>query len=59
MPPEQKEMAQKQVDELKQLLTDQKWDELKQKLDQFDAMAQQFSQQQGGGNDNEPQPEQN
>jgi molecular chaperone DnaK len=56
MPPEQKEKAQKEIDDLKQLLKGEKWDELKQKLDAFDAMAQQFSQQQGGPNPNPEEP---
>lgn len=56
MPADQKEMASKQLDELKTLLKDEKWDELKDKLDQFDSMASQFAQ--GGNNsggNNEPQ----
>ncbi|GMO13456.1 MAG: molecular chaperone DnaK [Mycoplasmoidaceae bacterium] len=44
MPENEKEMAQKQIDELKSLLKDEKWDELKTKLDEFDKMASQFSQ---------------
>jgi molecular chaperone DnaK len=43
MPADQKEKAQKEIDELKQLLKDEKWDDLKTKLDAFDAMAQQFA----------------
>jgi molecular chaperone DnaK len=53
MPAEQKELAAKQLEELKTLLKDEKWDELKAKLDEFDQMASQFSQ---GANGN---PEEN
>lgn len=48
--PEQKAQVQKQVDELKQLLKDEKWDELKSKLDTFEQAAQAFSQ--GANNPN-------
>ncbi len=44
MPDEQKTQAQTQLDELKKLLSEEKWDELKQRLDAFDQMAQQYSQ---------------
>jgi molecular chaperone DnaK len=54
MPADQKEKAQKEIDELKQLLKDEKWDELKTKLDAFDAMAQQFSK---GAQGPTPEPE--
>lgn len=40
----QKEQAQKQIDELEQLLKDEKYDELKTKIDQFEMMAAQFMQ---------------
>jgi molecular chaperone DnaK len=43
MPAEQKEKAQKEIDEMKALLKDEKWDELKTKIDQIEAMAQQFA----------------
>lgn len=55
IPTEQKEKAQKEIDELKQLLKDEKWDELKTKLDAFDAMAQQFAK--GGQGGPNPGPE--
>jgi molecular chaperone DnaK len=54
MPADQKEKAQKEVDELKQLLKDEKWDELKTKLDAFDAMAQQFAKGAEGPKPEEP-----
>jgi molecular chaperone DnaK len=54
MPADQKEKAQKEVDELKQLLKDEKWDELKSKLDAFDSMAQQFAKGAQGPNPEEP-----
>ena len=47
---EQKKQAQQQIDELKKLLQEQKWDELKARLDAFEQAAQAFSQQAG----NEP-----
>lgn len=40
---EQKGAAEKQIQELEQLLKDEKWDELKSKLDQFELMASQFA----------------
>ena len=39
----QKEQAQKQIDELENLLKEEKYDELKTKIDQFEAMAAQFA----------------
>lgn len=39
----QKQQAQKQIDELEQLLKDEKYDELKTKIDQFELMASQFA----------------
>jgi molecular chaperone DnaK len=53
LPVEQKEKAEKEINELKQLLKDEKWDELKVKLDAVDAMAQQFTK----GAQGEPTPE--
>lgn len=50
LPEEQKKQAQQQIDELKKLLQEQKWDELKARLDAFEQAAQAFSQQAG----NEP-----
>ena len=44
LPQDQRDAAQKQVDELKTLLKEEKWDELKTKLDQFDQAMQQFAQ---------------
>jgi molecular chaperone DnaK len=55
MPADQKEKAQKEVDDLKQLLKDEKWDELKTKLDAFDAMTQQFAKGAQGPNPNNPE----
>jgi molecular chaperone DnaK len=42
-------MAQKQIEELKTLLKDEKWDELKQRLDTFEQAASQFAKQQDQG----------
>lgn len=39
----QREQAQKQIDELETLLKEEKYDELKTKIDQFEAMAAQFA----------------
>ena len=50
LPEEQKKQAQQQIDELKKILQEQKWDELKARLDAFEQAAQAFSQQAG----NEP-----
>jgi hypothetical protein len=47
MPAEQKEAANKQVEELKTMLANEQWTELKQKLDEFDQMASQFAQNSG------------
>lgn len=41
--PAQKEQAQKQIQELETLLKEEKFDELKTKIDQFEAMAAQFA----------------
>lgn len=41
--PAQREQAQKQIDELEKLLKEEKYDELKTKIDQFEAMASQFA----------------
>lgn len=41
--PKQKEESQKQIDELEKLLKEEKYDELKTKIDQFEAMASQFA----------------
>ncbi|MDR1991502.1 MAG: molecular chaperone DnaK [Mycoplasmataceae bacterium] len=54
MPADQKEKAQKEIDDLKQLLKDEKWDEIKAKLDAFDAMAQQFAKGSQGPTPEEP-----
>ncbi len=43
---EQKKTAQKQIDELKDLLKNEKWDELKKRLDAFEQIASQFANQQ-------------
>ena len=45
LPEEQKQTAQKQIDELKDLLKNEKWDELKTRLDAFEQMASQFANQ--------------
>jgi molecular chaperone DnaK len=47
MPAEQKELATKQIEELKTLLKEEKYDELKQKVDAFEQMASQFQNGQG------------
>ena len=44
LPQDQKDAAQKQVEELQTVLKEEKWDELKTKLDQFDQAMQQFAQ---------------
>ncbi len=44
IPADQKDQAKKVVDELKKLLEDQKWDELKKKLEQLDQLMATFSQ---------------
>ncbi|KFB07447.1 molecular chaperone DnaK [Malacoplasma iowae] len=41
--PAQREQAQKQIDELEKLLKEEKYDELKTKIDQFEAVASQFA----------------
>ena len=41
---DQKKTAQKQIDELKDLLKNEKWDELKKRLDAFEQVAAQFAQ---------------
>ncbi|MEG1820876.1 MAG: molecular chaperone DnaK, partial [Malacoplasma sp.] len=41
--PKQKEEAEKQIKEFETLLSDNKYDELKQKISQFEAMASQFA----------------
>lgn len=41
--PKQKEESQKQIGELEKLLKEEKYDELKTKIDQFEAMASQFA----------------
>ncbi len=46
LPEEQKKAAQKQIDELKDLLKNEKWDELKKRLDTFEQVASQFANQQ-------------
>ena len=57
LPEEQKQTAQKQIDELKDLLKNEKWDELKTRLDAFEQMASQFAnqanQQQNPNNESE------
>lgn len=57
LPEEQKQTAQKQIDELKDLLKNGKWDELKTRLDAFEQMASQFAnqanQQQNPNNESE------
>ena len=45
LPEEQKQTAKKQIDELKDLLKNEKWDELKTRLDAFEQMASQFASQ--------------
>ena len=45
LPEEQKQTAQKQIDELKDLLKNEKWDEHKTRLDAFEQMASQFANQ--------------
>jgi molecular chaperone DnaK len=55
MPAEQKETVTKQIEEFKTLLKEEKWDELKTRLDAFDQAAQQFNQ--GQGNPQEPKGE--
>ena len=50
---EQKQQAQKQIDELKDLLKNEKWDELKTKLDAFEQAAAAFAKA-NGGNPEEP-----
>lgn len=52
LPAEQKDKMNEQITEIKKLLSEEKWDELKTKLDQFDQMASQFAQQQSANNDN-------
>ncbi|MCF0227707.1 MAG: Hsp70 family protein, partial [Malacoplasma sp.] len=59
LPQEQKDAAKKQVEELKTLLKEEKWDELKTKMDQFDQAYQQYAQyaqqaQQGQSSQQEP-----
>ncbi|MDR0857264.1 MAG: molecular chaperone DnaK [Mycoplasmataceae bacterium] len=49
MPADQKETVQKQIDELKTLVSEEKWDELKTKLDAFEQAASQFAQAQQSG----------
>ncbi len=44
IPADQKEQAKKMVDELKKLLDEQKWDELKKKLESLDQLMATFSQ---------------
>lgn len=41
--PAQKEQAEKQIAEFENLIKEEKWDELKSKIDQFEAMASQFA----------------
>ncbi len=41
--PKQKEDAEKQINELETLMKEEKWSELKSKIDQFEAMASQFA----------------
>lgn len=41
--PKQREEAEKQINELETLMKEEKWDELKKKIDQFEAMASQFT----------------
>ncbi|MDR2847175.1 MAG: molecular chaperone DnaK [Mycoplasmataceae bacterium] len=53
-PAEQKETVKKQLEEFKTLLKDEKFDELKERLDAFDAMANQFAQQAGAANAQDP-----
>ncbi len=50
IPEEQKKQAQQQIDELKDLLKNEKWDELKTKLDTFEQAAQQFASQNNPNN---------
>ncbi|MDR2557551.1 MAG: molecular chaperone DnaK [Mycoplasmataceae bacterium] len=49
LPPEQVETVRKQLDEFKTLLKEEKWDELKAKIDAFDQAAASFANQAGGG----------
>ncbi len=53
LPEEQKKTAQKQIDELKDLLKNEKWDELKKRLDAFEQVASQFSNQQNNNNNSQ------
>ncbi|MDR0985767.1 MAG: molecular chaperone DnaK [Mycoplasmataceae bacterium] len=55
IPADQKEKVQKEIEELKKLLKEEKWDELKTKLDAFDQMVQQFASQ--FSKDKGPKPE--
>lgn len=50
IPEEQKKQAQQQIDELKDLLKNEKWDELKTRLDAFEQAAQQFASQNNPNN---------
>ena len=50
---EQKKTAQKQIDELKDLLKNEKWDELKKRLDAFEQVASQFANQQSNNNNSQ------
>lgn len=50
IPEEQKKQAQQQIDELKDLLKNEKWDELKTRLDAFEQAAQQFANQNNPNN---------
>lgn len=50
IPEEQKKQAQQQIDELKDLLKNEKWDELKTRLDTFEQAAQQFANQNNPNN---------
>ncbi|MDR3257383.1 MAG: molecular chaperone DnaK [Mycoplasmataceae bacterium] len=54
MPADQKEKAQKEIDDLKNLLKEEKWDELKTKIDQIEAMAQQFAKDASKGSQEPP-----
>ncbi|MGL4950235.1 MAG: molecular chaperone DnaK [Mycoplasma sp.] len=48
MSDDQKQEAQKQIDELQQLLDNSEWDKLKEKIEAFEKTAQEFANMQGG-----------
>ena len=50
---DQKKTAQKQINELKDLLKNEKWEELKKRLDAFEQVASQFANQQSNNNNSQ------